>query len=497
MPTSIIPNFPGLGDAFESAFNTILDSIMKAIWSASVWLLRTALELVDGLLAFNTNLAGADGKPAAGSPFSAVWPTLLWIAGAVALGLFFWQLAVTVLRGGVGFWRVASGPVAFGVACALSLGVVTVLLGGADGLTQLLLQKGLASDNFVGILDGAKLGQVFTDTPPDLGDQVDGSARSVVLGIVSVFGVIPAAIGYLLEMVFRQAVILVLVATLPITAAGLMTNTTSSWFWRALRWTIAAIVLKPALALVLVIGVNMLGQPSGIGGLLAGAGVLLVSLFCPLAVFRLLAFVEPGTAAGATFRSNLSAASGSGSSGSAGAAAGESSAEESNTSRFDAASSGSSGSSGGSSSGGSGGSGGGLSQLGGMVGGAAAAAASFGNAQMDGGGIGWGYGGPAGAGNSNSSNQNQDRSQRDPNSTNSSSSSSSGSSGADGSAPVDGGLPVSPDAPTQAIAPPTLGGAPAGVSGGPGGGSGGGPGGGSGGPGGGGAAAAADVPPVA
>lgn len=490
MPTSLIPHIPGISDGIESAFNTVLDSIMKAIWSASVWLLRTALELVDGLLAFNTDLAGADGMPAAGSPFSTVWPTLLWIAGAVALGLFFWQLAVTVLRGGVGFWRVASGPVAFGVACALSLGVVTVLLGGADGLTQLLLQKGLAADNFVGILDGAKLGKVFTDTPPDLGDQVEGSARSVVLGIVSVFGVIPAGIGYLLEMVFRQAVILVLVATLPITAAGLMTNTTSSWFWRALRWTIAAIVLKPALALVLVIGVNMLAQPSGIGGLLAGAGVLLVSLFCPLAVFRLLAFVEPGTAAGATFRSNLSSASGSSGSGSAGAADGGSSAEESNTSRFDAASSGSSG--GGSSSGSSGGSGGGVSQLGGLVGGAAAAATSFGNAQMDGAGIGWGYGGPAGAGNSNSSNQNQDRSQRDPNSTDSSSGSSSGSGG-DGSAPVDGGLPVSPDAPAQAIAPPTPGGAPAGVSSGPGGGSGG-----SGGPGGGGgAAAAADVPPVA
>lgn len=494
MPSLPAITIPGLGDTIESAFDTILDSIMNAIWSASVWLLRTALELVDGLLAFNTNLAGADGKPAAGAPFSTVWPTLLWIAGAVALGLFFWQLAVTVLRGGVGFWRVASGPVAFGVACALSLGVVTVLLGGADGLTQLLLQKGLSSDNFVGILDGAKLGKVFTDTPPDLGDQVEGSARSVVLGIVSVFGIIPAAIGYLLEMVFRQAVILVLVATLPITAAGLMTNTTSSWFWRALRWTIAAIVLKPALALVLVIGVNMLAQPSGIGGLLAGAGVLLVSLFCPLAVFRLLAFVEPGTAAGATFRSNLSSASGPSGSGSAGAADGGSSAEDSNTSRFDAASSGSSG--GGSSSGssgGSGGSGGGVSQLGGLVGGAAAAATSFGNAQMDGAGIGWGYGGPAGAKNSNSSNQNQDRSQRDPNSTDSSSSSGSGSGG-DGSAPVDGGLPVSPDAPAQAIAPPTPGGgAPAGVSSGPGGGSEG-----SGGPGGGGgAAAAADVPPVA
>ena len=285
---------PGIDVAIGKAFDTILASIMKALWTAALYLLRTALDLVDGLLAAGT----------ASSPPATPGGTLTWVAALVALGLFCWQLGVTVLRGGVGFWRIATGPLAFGVACALSVGVVTVALGGADGLTRLLLHEGAGVDGFRALLDSAPLGLVLTETP-DLGSDVDATARSVVLGIVSAFAIVPAAIGFLLQAVFRQVVVLVLVATLPLTAAGLMTRSTAAWFWRALRWTAAAILLKPALALVLVVGAAMHGEPSGLGGLLAAAGVLLVALLCPFAVFRLLAFVEPGTASGAVLRAGL------------------------------------------------------------------------------------------------------------------------------------------------------------------------------------------------
>ena len=64
--------------------------------------------------------------------------------------------------------------------------------------------------------------------------------------------------------------------------------------------------MKPALALVLVVGVNVLSAPSGVAGLIAGAGVLLVALFGPFTVYRLLAFVDPGTNAGAAARANFS-----------------------------------------------------------------------------------------------------------------------------------------------------------------------------------------------
>ena len=64
----------------------------------------------------------------------------------------------------------------------------------------------------------------------------------------------------MLEIIWRQAAILVLVATIPITAAGLLAHTTASWFWRGLRWTLAAIAVKPVLALIVVIGLSSLAN---------------------------------------------------------------------------------------------------------------------------------------------------------------------------------------------------------------------------------------------
>jgi hypothetical protein len=322
----------GIDAALNSFSASVVDRLMKAIWAAAMWLLRTAFALMDSVGGFRdgSTLVDAGGHPSPAAPFYALWPTLMWIGGAVAVGLFLWQLTLAMVRGGAGFWRAASGPVAYGVATALTLGVVGALVGAAEGLTVLLLQRGLAAENFRTILDHPSLG--FSDNP-ELDSSIDASARALLLGMIALFGVLPAAIGFLLQMLFRQAVIIVLVATVPITAAGLLANTTATWFWRSLRWVLAAVLMKPALALVLVVGVNMLSGPTGVGGLFAGTGVLLISLFCPLALFRLLAFVERGPHLVRADRSPGSAALGVAA---PGALIGSTSGQV-NTARFDAA----------------------------------------------------------------------------------------------------------------------------------------------------------------
>ena len=321
----------GIEDALNSFSGTVIDRIMKAIWAAAMWLLRTAFELMDSMGGFRdgSGLVDATGRPSPAAPFFALWPTLLWIGGAVATGLFLWQLTLTMIRGGAGFWRVASGPAAYGVATALTLGVVAALVGASEGLTVLVLQRGLAAGNFRTILDHPNL--AFTDNPP-MDSSIDATARAVLLGMIALVGLLPAAIGFLLQMIFRQAVIIVLIATVPVTAAGLLANTTAPWFWRCMRWMLAAILMKPALALVLVVGVNMLSGPTGVGGLMAGAGVLLVSLFCPLVLFRLLAFVDVGNRSDTAARPALATSGGS----SVGVLA-DAHAEQVNTARFDEA----------------------------------------------------------------------------------------------------------------------------------------------------------------
>ena len=179
-------------------------------------------------------------------------------------------------------------------------------------------------------------------------------------------------------------------------------------------------MLKPALALVLIIGVNMLSRPSGLSGLLAAAGVLLVALFCPFALYRLLAFVDPGTNAGMTARGflNTSGLSGGGSGGGAGGGSGSDGSgggdggEAAHAARFDAAGGGSSGGAGtggaGAGGAGAGAGGGGAAAAGagaaGVIAGVGAAVAAAGqfasqyaNQTMDASGIGHPHGGRGGA----------------------------------------------------------------------------------------------------
>jgi hypothetical protein len=320
-----------IGDSVNGVLGSALDEAMKGVWEAATGLMTSAFSVVDSFSTFTVD--------AHSGPVGAIWPTLLTVSTAIALGLFFWQLTLASLRGGKGMMRAATGPFAYGIALAITVTGIAAALACADALTSLILSSGLNVTTFA---------RAFTHTSV-LG-QVGNEAKAVALGLIGVFGVFPAALGWVLEIIWRQATILVLVATVPITAAGLLANSTASWFWRGLRWTIAAITVKPVLALVVVIGMSSLAGATGPAGVLAGVAVLWVALISPMALFRLLAFVDPDTASGQAFRDSFSQLSsrfsGSGDSGGAGSGSGGGSGSDSggmgalesaNTARFDAA----------------------------------------------------------------------------------------------------------------------------------------------------------------
>lgn len=312
-----------LGDAFQSMVADAFETTMTAIWKASLALLRTAFGLADQFSVFSVSTTQG--------PLRVLWPLMLWTSGVLALGLFSWQLIMTNLRGGRGFMRLVTGPVQYGIALAVTVGMVAAFLTAVDGLTEGILSYGLASRNFTDALSHTS----FTDA-------AGNGVKAVVLGICAIVGVIPAAIGYLLEMLFRQAAIEVLVAIVPIAAAGVLAQVSASWFWRTARWLLAAIAMKPVLALTLVLGVATTGAGQGVSGLLAGVGVLVISLFAPFVLFRLFAFADPNSDPAAAFRDFLSGQGvdsyGSNNPALALAGAGGSAAmEDANTGRFDQA----------------------------------------------------------------------------------------------------------------------------------------------------------------
>jgi len=317
-----------MGVEIQAMIASAFEAAMQAIWLASLSLLLGAFSLADKFSAFSVDTRTG--------PISVLWPMMLWISGVMALGLFFWQLIVTNLRGGRGFLRLVGGPVQYGIALAVTVGLVAAFLAGVDGLTNGILEYGLQSKNFSDAL-----------THTSFGDGAVDGVKSIVLGICALVGVIPAAIGYILEMLFREAATYVLVATVPVTAAGLLANITAHWFWLACRWLLACISMQPALALALVLGVAISGGSKGLSGLLAGVGVLIISLFFPFVLFRLFAFVDPNSDAGAAFRDALSgigvnsygannpAVMAAGAAGGGGGGGGA--MEDANTGRFDAA----------------------------------------------------------------------------------------------------------------------------------------------------------------
>jgi hypothetical protein len=108
--------------------------------------------------------------------------------------------------------------------------------------------------------------------------------------------------------------LIVLAAATPVAAAGLVSDAGRSWFWKSLRWFLAAAFTPVPMVLVLGIGVQITtGVANGladkteqaIGAALPGVILILIACVAPVALFKLLAFVDPNTSSGAALRLGL------------------------------------------------------------------------------------------------------------------------------------------------------------------------------------------------
>jgi hypothetical protein len=254
----------------------VLDALMAQIWRGCSQLLSASFTAADGASTF----------PAAinSGPLAAVWSISLRISLLIAAGLVLIQLVGAARTGGRGVVDAGAGILRYSLAVALTGGCLTGLLTIADTLTRVLLHRGLRADSFTDVLTRLPLHPAAAD-----------AVTPVALGLVGLFGLLPAAFGYAVEMIYRHAAIVVLIATMPITATGLAARSTTRWWWTTLRWLLAAILMKPALALVLFAGAGPLSHARGLLGLLMAAAVLWVALGCPWALYELLRYLVPIT----------------------------------------------------------------------------------------------------------------------------------------------------------------------------------------------------------
>jgi hypothetical protein len=149
--------------------------------------------------------------------------------------------------------------------------------------------------------------------------RISDVTAATVLGISGLLLVIPAAFLYLIVMVVREVAIILLVATAPISAAGLVSEVSKVWFWKTLRWFLSALLIAPVAALIIGLGVQIAHgvieghgdqTAAAVGLAVVSALIILIGALCPLMLFKLLAFVEPGTASGAALRQSWDDAGG-------------------------------------------------------------------------------------------------------------------------------------------------------------------------------------------
>lgn len=262
-----------LGGGVKDLAGGVFNALSQWLWGAGLEILKAGVGLADKFGSVNLDVHSG--------PMAAVWSVTLPIGLAIAGCIFYFSLATVPFQGRGGVLRAVRGIGQFGVALAGSIGAFASLLALSDAFTSFILSKGLSSANF---------DEAFTHT--GFSDATANAVKGGALALMSLFGVIPIGLGFAFENVMRAATIYLLAAVIPITAAGLLSGNTASWYWKTAHWMMAAIAMKPVMALALALGVGIAGGGQGLVALIVGLAVLFVALFAPLALFRLFAFAS-------------------------------------------------------------------------------------------------------------------------------------------------------------------------------------------------------------
>lgn len=300
---AFVPPTPGgelglaspFGWLLGTAVNVVGDSlttILFGVWQAGLWLMELAFRGIDALATPDLSASG---------PIRFVLPTTLWLGGAMAVIMFFVQIGTALVRrDGQSMGRVVIGLAQFALVWACFLGVGAAVVAAAGAIEHGILSATLHVEVLSAWHGYKSWPREATDT-----------ASAFVLAVTSLLLLIPASFADLLIALVRDASMIVLAAVSPIAAAGLLSDVSRVWFWKTLRWFLAGSFIAPGSAMVLGIGVDLSqGVVSGAGSSTAaavgtgvvGAVLVMVAAVMPLALFRLLAFVDPGTPSGAAMR---------------------------------------------------------------------------------------------------------------------------------------------------------------------------------------------------
>jgi hypothetical protein len=272
----------GATDAIANMADAVAEALGKALTSlGTVWV---SVE--------TPNLTGGSGGASTTVAFlqDSLW---FYMAGFAVLAV--------IIGGARMAWEQRAEP---GRELLRSLLVLTVVSGAgltgialavtaADGFAQWVLERSTTGTDF-----GANMANLLA-LDATVGTGL-GPLLVIILGLCAIF----ASFVQIMLMIARAAMLVILAGILPLTASFTSTETGRAWLRRALGWTAAFVLYKPAAAVVYatafrLTGSNMFGDDgSGLTNVLVGLVLMVLALFALPALMRFVTPLVASTASG-------------------------------------------------------------------------------------------------------------------------------------------------------------------------------------------------------
>ncbi|PNH79233.1 hypothetical protein CXZ05_20605 [Arthrobacter sp. AFG20] len=212
------------------------------------------------------------------------------VVSAVNSELMPWTLALAVLAviiGGIRMiWEQRGAPLkdllrsllTLTLVSAIGLGTISILVIAADAFASAIIERSTDGKGFADAFQ--KIAAIHTS---------DAVFILIILGLIGLI----ASLVQIVLMVVRSGMLVILAGILPTTAAFTNTEMGRQWFQKAVGWTIAFILYKPAAAIVYSVAFLLMSKTSGkdaLIGSITGFTLMIVALFALPALMR---FVTP------------------------------------------------------------------------------------------------------------------------------------------------------------------------------------------------------------
>jgi type IV secretion system protein TrbL len=226
-------------DAISNLAKSIMEGMSQMVTTLSTfWVSMPTVNLI------SEDRTGA--SPVVSTVNSQLWPWTLTLA------------VLAVIIGGIRMiWEQRGAPlkdllrslITLTVVSSLGVGVISILIIAADAFAAAIIARSTDGKGF------AESMKVLVAT----GQTGVGVFILIVLGLVGLI----ASLVQIVLMVVRSGMLVILAGILPTTAAFTNTEMGRQWFQKAVGWTIAFILYKPAAAIVYSVAFLLMGNTSG------------------------------------------------------------------------------------------------------------------------------------------------------------------------------------------------------------------------------------------